>query len=805
VRPRLGDASGSRRLATVVAAALVLAAAMIAYLPLTDTPAVRPATASARVFSAERAMTQLEAIASTPRPMGSAEHDKAVASILARLDELGVESQVVAGVATRNDFNQVFAGRLTNVIARIPGTHSTGAVAMMSHFDSLPTSMNANDGGLGVAALLETVRAIQAGPPLANDLVLWFGDADETTALNALLFQQHPWFGDVRFGFAFEAPGVTGPSVLTFAGQGVPDAESPLSGLGGEETLSLGSSPIAADNGSWLREALEAVPDVTVALPVNDLAMGASPDLGMSMWGSDLAGVSFSQVGDSSGYHTMLDSPDRVSLASLQDAGNIALALTRHFGDLDLGNVSQSDGVVAFTVAPNTTVTYPAGLALPAALLVLVALIALVVVGKRRRRLTISAVVLGIGLTLVAVVVGAVAAVLVTRLVAPDAHFARNPTGVGWRIMLLASVTMTVVAGLFLGATRVLRRETRVLGLSLGPVVVASILAAVAGASMPALSYAFLWPALAATLLAVWQVLRHQEAGSPWPTTGLLAAVGAAVALVGVPLIYLLASAASVAIPMFAAVLAIFIALLGSLLVPHLRLLTGRRLWVAPAVLATLAATCLGGVQLSSGYDAGQPRPDYVQYTLDADSGTAAWLSAGKGTDAWTEQFFRAGYTTGHRAFSPGYFFDQEFDVIEAPAPAVNLPAPELAVINDTKTNGVRTLQLRLTSPRGAPAAHLDLTLPGDLVAATVGGQTIKVDETTSQRRFPLAAYNIGTQGMEISISVRGSGLITGTFADFTNGLPEIAGMTVTERPAEYMPAPFDFRDPTVVTRTVRL
>jgi hypothetical protein len=40
--------------------------------------------------------------------------------------------------------------------------------------------------------------------------------------------------------------------------------------------------------------------------------------------------------------------------------------------------------------------------------------------------------------------------------------------------------------------------------------------------------------------------------------------------------------------------------------------------------------------------------------------------------------------------------------------------------------------------------------------------------------------------------------------ADFSNGLPHIDGMPVTERPAEYMPAPFDFRDPTVVTSSIR-
>lgn len=784
---------------------VTIAAAGLAYLPYVLTPDVRPASAPDGVFSAQRAMTQLEAVASAPRPMGSAEHEEAVATIQERLGELGVDSQVVEGVVTRNDFNQVFAGRLRNVIARIPGTDSTGTVAMLSHFDSLPTSMNANDGGLGVAALLETVRAIKAGPPLTNDVVLWFGDADETTALNALLLQDHPWFRDVRFGFAFEAPGVTGPSVLTFAGQGDPDVEPPLLSLGEEETLSLGGSALVSDDGRWLREALEAVPDVTVALPLNDLGLGASPDLGMSMWGTDAAGVSFSQIRDSSGYHTILDRPDRVAPASLQQAGDISLALARHFGDLELTDVPESGGLVAFTVAPGQTVTYPAGLALPAGALVLLIAVGLVVIGKRRGRLTITGLLLGIVTTVVAVAAAAMTAVLITNLMAPEVHYARNPSGAGWRMLVLSAVTLTVVAGLFLGLVRLLRRERRVDGLLLGPVMVVATLAVLTGAGMPALSYVFLWPALGGVLVAGWQALGSERPTNPWPKAAVLAASGAMVAVVGVPLVYLLASAASIAAPMFAVVIAIFVALLGSLLVPHLRALVGRRLWVAPTVLALVAVVGLVGVQLSSGFNPERPRPDYIQYTLDADTGQAAWLSTGTSPDEWTEQFFPDGFRTDRRAFSPGYFFGQEFDVIEAPAPAVSLAAPELTVLGDTTTDGVRTLRLRLTSPRGAPTAHLDLDLPGDLVAATVGGQTVKVDPGSQQRRFPVAAYNLGAHGIQITLSVRGTDPITGTLTDFSNGLPDLPGEPVTERPPEVMPAPFDFWDPTAVTRSIEL
>jgi hypothetical protein len=786
------------RLALVCLLGVMLGAGVLAYLPFTQTPSVTPASASAEVFSAERALGELGAVASTPRPMGSPAHDQAVAAIQDRLNQLGVESQVVEGVATRNDFNQVFAGRLRNVIARIPGTGSTGAVAMLSHFDSLPTSMNANDGGLGVATLLETVRAIQAGPPMTNDLILWFGDADETTALNALLLQEHPWFRDVRFGFAFEAPGVNGPSVLSFAGQGDPSAESPLLGLGASEGLG-GGSGLATDNGRWLREALDAVPDAVVALPVNDLGAGGSPDLVMSMWGTDIAGVSFSQIGDSSGYHTVLDRPGAVSPSSLQDSGDTALALARHFGGFNFRGAPDTGDLVAFTVAPGATAVYPVAAALPAGLIVLVALIT-----KRRRRVTISGILLGLAFTLVTVAVAGVTAAVLTSIMSPEAHFARNPYGVGWRILLLSVVGLTVVGALFLTTTRLLRRDDRSAGLALGPVVVVTLLAVLTAAAAPALSYVFLWPAAASSALAAWQLLRRRESARPWAEVGGLAVAGGVVAVVAVPLVYVLSSAAKIGEPTIAVLVVAFVALLGSLLVPQMRRLTGRRLWAVPTVLALLSLALALGAQLNGGYDETRPRPNYIQYTLDADSGRATWLSTGTDTDEWTEQFFHDGYTTERRAFSPGYYFGQQFDVLEAPAPPVQLPAPKLTVLDDTTTNGVRTVRLLLTSPRGAPTAHIDLKLPGDLLAATVGGEVIKVDPGASQRRLPLAAYNLGDEGIELSISVDSTADITGTVTDFSNGLPEISGMTVSDRPEGYMPAPFDFRDPTAVTTEVR-
>jgi hypothetical protein len=805
VREWFSASPWSPRLAKVVLIAAVLVAGAIAYAPYRWTPTVVPATAPSDLFSAERAMDDLRAVASEPRSIGTPAHETTIETIQARLAELGVESEVVEGVVARTDFDQVFAGRLRNVIARIPGTDSTGAVALFSHFDSLPTSMNANDGGLGVATVLEAVRAIQAGPPLRNDIVLWFGDADETTAMNAPLLQAHRWFDDVRLGFAFEATGVNGPSVLTFAGQGNPDVAAPDLAIGENEGLSLSNAQLSADNGRWLREALDAIPHPVVALPLNDLAMGASPDLAMSMWETDVAGISFGQIGDSSGYHTRLDNPDRVSPASLQDSGDTSLALARHFGAFDFNDAPKASSLVAFNVLPGRVATYPVTWALPLALLALAVVGGALAVGRRRNQLTLPGVLAGIGLTLVSAIASIVVAVVATTALAPEVFFARNPYGSGWRMLLLGALAIATVAGVFLAAGRLLKTAPRRTGLAAGPLVVLAVLAMLTALGTPALSYVFLLPTLGGSVLLGWRVLRPVQAAQPWPAALALGVVGALVALVAVPLVYLLGGAAQIGSPMVAALIGLFTALLAGGVVPHLQHLTGKRAWAVPVALLVIAGLFAVGERATTGYSAERPRPDYIQYTLDADTGQATWLSAASDPDGWTEQFFTDGYTNGRAEFSPGYYFGQEFDVITAEAPAIEIPAPQLEVLDDTTSDGLRTLQLRIRSHRGAPMVHADLNLPGDLVAASVDGQALKVDEGAALRHFPIAAYNPGTQGIDVTITVRSTQAITGTLTDFSNGLPDLPGITVSERPTEYMPAPFDFRDPTVVHTEITL
>ena len=70
-------------------------------------------------------------------------------------------------------------------------------------------------------------------------------------------------------------------------------------------------------------------------------------------------GLDFAVIGDSAYYHTALDDTAHVDLGSLQHQGSYALALVRHFGDLDLAAAHTEDAVYFNALGTYLFVHYP--------------------------------------------------------------------------------------------------------------------------------------------------------------------------------------------------------------------------------------------------------------------------------------------------------------------------------------------------------------------------------------------------------------------------------------------------------------
>src|SRR5918994_6129380 len=167
---RLLTASAAQR---IVALALIAALVVVAMLQL-QTPHAAPVTAPETAFSGERAMVHLDVIAAESRAIGMPGHDAARDYLVDQLALLGLDPQLQTTTAVmRFEGADAFnTGTVTNVIARIPGTESTGAIALNAHYDGGDTGPAASDNGSGVVTVLETVRALLAGPAFANDVII---------------------------------------------------------------------------------------------------------------------------------------------------------------------------------------------------------------------------------------------------------------------------------------------------------------------------------------------------------------------------------------------------------------------------------------------------------------------------------------------------------------------------------------------------------------------------------------------------------------------------------------------------------
>ena len=136
--------------------------------PHPPTDASTPATE----FSAARAVALLEDFLAedVPHPAGTAENRRVKQRIQAWLDAQGIEHEEQGAWGCREKWSS--CAYAENIIATIPGKVEGPHVAMMAHYDSVPSAPGAGDDMAGVVAILEATRAARAVGGLRNPLML---------------------------------------------------------------------------------------------------------------------------------------------------------------------------------------------------------------------------------------------------------------------------------------------------------------------------------------------------------------------------------------------------------------------------------------------------------------------------------------------------------------------------------------------------------------------------------------------------------------------------------------------------------
>ncbi|WP_328464805.1 M28 family peptidase [Actinoplanes sp. NBC_00393] len=741
--------------AAAVLAVLALAgfAAVRAVLP----PSERPASAPATEFSAGRAFTDVTAIATAPHPAGSAANDRVREHLVQKLSGLGLSPEVQDTVTIQGGQLSSSAGgtglaRVQNVVTLIPGTASTGRIFLVAHYDSAQVGPGGNDDAAGTATILETARALTSGDRLRNDVVLVLTDAEEACLCGAKAFvDQHPLARDGGVVLNFEARGSSGPAIMFETSDG-----------NGRLVEAYGQVPYPVGT-SFAVEIYRLLPNDTDFTPFLDAER--------------FSGMNSAYIDGAAVYHAPTDTPEAMNRDSLQHHGDNALALTRELGGLDLAALDSGDAT--YFPAAGWLVRYPGAMVWPLAVLALIAVAALAWLVRRQGRSSGRRMVAAAGLTLVPIIVAPLLAqglwMLLTVIRPEYGGMPIDPYRPLWyRLAVIALAAATVFAWYAL-----LRRRIGPAALAVAGLGWLAVLGAVLAGFTPGGAYLATLPALAGAIAGL--IAIHV----PDSVAVAVLAVGAAVAVVILlPTIWMLFPA--LGMPM-AGVGAFLTVLLALALLPVVDLihpaaggargmeaLRARRLGAVPTLTAALAVVVCTATGLAvDRFDAEHPSLTHLMYALDADNGTARWLSEETDPQEWTSQFV-SGEPAAVTDSLPAFGGEA---LRSGPAPAAALPAPNLTLVTDTRSGDSRTLRLRLAPQRTARFVTLHVAEGTEVTAATIGGRPITpAGAAGGGWGFGFVFHAPPAGGIEVDLTVRGTEPVRFRVMDASDDVSTVPG-----------------------------
>lgn len=689
------------------------------------TPEPHGLDAPATEFSALRAMSDVEAMARAPHPIGSPENARVRDHLIRRMAELGLSPQVRPGVGVNAQGRRISAGPVENLVGVLPGRdRNAPALALMTHYDSAPGSPGAADDAAGTAAALEIVRALKAQGQPARDVMVIVTDGEEAGLLGANhFFRRDPLARRIGLVINMETRGAGG-RVQMF--QTSPD-NGELIGLLQRTARRPASSSLTV----FVYEQMPNDTDLT-----ETLAAG-------------VPGMNFAFVGRQFQYHAANSTPANLEKGSLQDMGGQVLALSRAAA-FDPALPGKAPSVVYSQAFGDILVAYPAWVGW----LLLAAAAGLIALGLRRARRAEP-------FSWIDVARGAGALMFTTLSVAVVLMFARKATGADFGFLeqrfLLAqthrweAAVLLIAVGMLLLAAAEFARGRRIvalvpllagvgcsafggfdptaLALGVGAAVLALlvygrpvprpagwagvlvaglILGAAAQAFAPPAALVFTWPLLVAAIGAAATDFGARRGYAALLVLTLAAALtvgwlgsfahGAFLSMDFMPLL---------ALPALLAALALW-----PLAQPTDGAPPGRSLG---AVLLLLGLAVTGWIRFSDPYDAAHPEAAQVVYQIDNDTRRGALISMTPDEVGWSEAALAANAPPAGRRH---WYWSSP--VRAAPAAFAPQAGPSL----DLAARDDGAVALTAIPPPTAAMMVLRLTPTVDVDLASLGGVT---------------------------------------------------------------------------------
>ena len=294
---------------------MIFIAVVLAFFAITP-PSTKSIESSADSFSSGRAMQDVEIISAHPHPTGSAENAKVRAYLAQRLSTLGLSVTTRQGqlsetpLARLNRWSGLGASEqsFVNIIGVLPAKHPSAnpkskALLLMAHHDTVWGSPGAADDTIGIAAILEIIRALKP-EEMKRDLIVLFTDAEELGLVGAKhFFSTHPLRDEIGAVINFEARGGGGTANLFQTSSGNKDAVTLYAKVVKQPSISSLSTFV-----------YEVLPNDTDLTPALD---------------KDYIAYNIANIGRAQYYHSPKITPQSLSEKTLQHMGSQGLDLTR--------------------------------------------------------------------------------------------------------------------------------------------------------------------------------------------------------------------------------------------------------------------------------------------------------------------------------------------------------------------------------------------------------------------------------------------------------------------------------------------
>ncbi len=629
-------------------------------------PAIQKDLAVDSAFSVKRAAIHVDSISALPHSTGSARHEFVRNYIINACTQLGFKVELQSATSVRTRRNAVQAANIQNILAGKAGPRNGKTIVLMAHYDTEPNTGGAGDDGAGVAAMLETARALHHSSPLKNDLLLLFTDGEEVGLLGAKAFvESHPFLKDIAIVINFEGRGNAGPSNMFEV--------NPRNGWAVTGYATGAAYPFANSLGYEIYKNLPNATDYTLF-----------KDAGIT-------GLNNAFIDGFSNYHSMNDKPGNLDLRSLQHHGENMISLARHFGQLDITDTKAPDRTYFNTLGYHF-IHYPASWNIILVVLANLCFVGYILLGFRKRifkvsSLALSSFIFPLGLAIVYFFSSFLLKIII-KFYPLYKHFDENNSyNSHWYFGAMAALAVSVVSMLYWLLSRKVQPATLYGSILFLLVILMNLMQY----AVPSASYLLFIPLLFIIPVQCFflvRKLRLSEQEFKWRLLN-FAGVLPAICLLS-PIIYygFIAFALGENLPF----IAVGTALLAGMAMPIIFQTFNYKLPLVPVFAFLCAIAALIAAHTSAGYTQQHPLPSSLYYSMDADSLKASWRSDFSSTDQFTSRFFqgKVDQRSGTRT------------AVMVDAPLQTIPAPIASLTTDTIENELRKLSI-----------HFDIGRPG--------------------------------------------------------------------------------------------